>query len=74
MKSMVLTAEITGMVWMMLKAVGDAVALDEPVAIIESMKMEIPVVASHAGTISALHVSTGDAVSEGQAVVTIALD
>ena len=35
-------AEITGSIWKVLKTVGDKVAEDEPVVVLESMKMEIP--------------------------------
>lgn len=61
-------AEMAANVWRILVAPGDTVAEDEPLMILESMKMEIPVV-SEGGTVSALHVSEGDNVSEGQLLV-----
>ncbi len=63
-----LTAETTGLIWQVLKQPGDQVAVDEPVAIIESMKMEIPVLASVAGRIVEVLVQKNDAVKEGQIV------
>lgn len=65
-------AEIAGNVWKVLVAVGDRVEADQPVAILESMKMEIPVVASDAGVVTGVHVAVGDAVAEGDVVLTLA--
>lgn len=65
-------AEIAGNVWKVLVAVGDRVEADQPVAILESMKMEIPVVASDAGVVTAVHVAAGDAAAEGDVVLTLA--
>ena len=51
--------------------------LDTPVAegdtlvLIESMKMEIPVVAEKAGTVASILVAEGDGIIEGQSVVTL---
>lgn len=63
-----LIAETTGLVWQVLKQPGDEVAEDEAVVIIESMKMEIPVLASDAGRIVEVLVQKDDAVKEGQIV------
>jgi acetyl-CoA carboxylase biotin carboxyl carrier protein len=63
-----LIAETTGLVWQVLKQPGDEVAEDEAVVIIESMKMEIPVLASDAGRIVEVLVRKDDAVKEGQIV------
>ena len=57
--------DITGSVWKIVKRVGDRVAEDEPILILESMKMEIPVVATDAGVILEILVKEGDTVSEG---------
>ncbi len=65
-------SEIAGNVWKILKAPGDAVAEEEPVMILESMKMEIPVVAPREGTIAAITVAEGDAVAEDQVVARLA--
>jgi acetyl-CoA carboxylase biotin carboxyl carrier protein len=61
-------SEITGKVWKVLCPIGTAVQEDEPILIIESMKMEIPVLAPSPGKVAALKVKEGDDVSEGQEV------
>lgn len=63
--------EITGNVWKILLKDGDAVAEDEPIMILESMKMEIPVVASEDGVVQAILVNEGDTVAEGSIVARI---
>ncbi len=50
---------------------GDAVAVGDTVVLLESMKMEIPVLSEHAGTVSAVNVGAGDVVQEGDALVTL---
>ena len=65
-------SEIAGNVWKILKAPGDPVAEEEPVMILESMKMEIPVFAPREGTIAAITVAEGDAVTEDQVVARLA--
>jgi acetyl-CoA carboxylase biotin carboxyl carrier protein len=57
-------APITGNVWKVLVAEGDPVAVDDVVAILESMKLEIPVEAECAGTVVRVLVAVGDAVGE----------
>jgi biotin carboxyl carrier protein len=54
-------------------ASGDPVAVGDTVALLESMKMEIPVLAEHAGTVTAVKVTQGDVVQEGDVLVTIDL-
>ena len=51
--------------------VGDQVAADDPVVILESMKMEIPVLAEVPGQISEVIVSDGDVVNDGDPLVVI---
>jgi acetyl-CoA carboxylase biotin carboxyl carrier protein len=57
---------VTGKVWKIEKAIGDAVAAGEAVMILESMKMEIPIEAPAAGVLQSLAVAEGDSVNEGQ--------
>ena len=58
-------APITGNVWKILVAEGDEVAVDDVVAILESMKLEIPVEAESARDgDAACVVAVGDAVTE----------
>jgi acetyl-CoA carboxylase biotin carboxyl carrier protein len=64
-------SEITGKVWKVLCPVGTQVGEEEPILIIESMKMEIPVLAPCAGRVASLQVGEGDDVSEGQQVATV---
>lgn len=64
-------SEITGAVWKVLVKPGDKIATDEPVMILESMKMEIPVLALDSGTVTEILVKEGDAVSEGQTVAVL---
>ncbi|VTU38370.1 biotin/lipoyl-binding carrier protein [Variovorax sp. PBL-E5] len=64
-------SEITGSLWKVLKAPGDRVAEDDPLMILESMKMEIPVIADASGILKELLVAEGESVSEGQVVARI---
>lgn len=64
-------AHITGTVWKIEVEVGDSVQEGDPVVILESMKMEMPVEAPAAGTVQQIHVKEGQAVSEGDALVTL---
>ena len=61
-------SEITGKVWKIEAAVGQAVAEEEPIIILESMKMEIPVLAPGGGKVKEILVAEGDSVTEGQKV------
>ena len=65
------TAELTGRVWKIERSVGTEVSADDPIMILESMKMEIPVITDRHGTLTKLHVSEGDEVVEGQLLATI---
>ena len=62
-------AHITGTVWKIEVQVGDTVAEGDTVAILESMKMEMPVEAEDEGTVKEIKVSEGEAVSEGDTLV-----
>ena len=61
-------ADVTGSVWKIVTQVGDQLAAGDTVMILESMKMEIPVIADDGGTVVELLVAEGESVSEGQAV------
>jgi biotin carboxyl carrier protein len=52
-------------------AEGDQVQDGDTLVILESMKMEIPVLAEEAGTLAKLHVAEGDLVQEGDLIATI---
>jgi biotin carboxyl carrier protein len=50
-------------------AVDEPVAPGDPVCLLESMKMEIPVLSEFAGVVSAIKVTPGDVVQEGDVLV-----
>ena len=50
---------------------GDAVKAGDPVVVLESMKMEIPVVAPQDGTIASINVNEGAAVESGDTLATM---
>ena len=64
-------AEMDASVWQVLVEPGQSVSKDDELIILESMKMEIPVVAPITGVVATLHVSAGDAVKRGQKLVTL---
>ena len=64
-------AHITGTVWKVEVAVGDAVAEGDAVVILESMKMEMPVEAEDPGTVREIRCSEGQSVSEGDVLVVL---
>lgn len=61
-------SEIAGKVWQIEAEVGQSVDEDDPVVILESMKMEIPVGAPAAGKVTEILVAKDEAVAEGQTV------
>ena len=62
-------AHITGTVWKIVVEEGQSVEEDEPVVILESMKMEMPVEAPEAGTVEEIVVEEGQTVEEGDVLV-----
>ena len=64
-------SEVAGTVWKIETSVGDAVAEGQPLLILESMKMEIPVEAPHAGTVAEIRVNEGDPVEEEMVLVVL---
>jgi acetyl-CoA carboxylase biotin carboxyl carrier protein len=64
-------AHITGTVWKVECAVGDTIEEGDTVAILESMKMEMPVEAEEGGTVSEIRCEEGQAVSEGDTLVVL---
>ena len=61
-------SEIAGNVWKIQTKPGDQVEADGEIMILESMKMEIPVLSPKAGMIKEIRVSEGEAIDEGQLV------
>ena len=64
-------AHITGTVWRVEVAVGDAVDEGDTVVILESMKMEMPVEAEDPGVVKEIRCEEGQAVSEGDTLVVL---
>ena len=64
-------ATVGGQVLQQLVKVGDIITADTEVAMIDSMKMHIPVVAEHAGRVAKWLVAEGAAVKEGQALLVL---
>jgi len=64
-------SEVTGSVWKIEVAVGDAVSVGDVLIILESMKMEIPLETPVAGRVAELLVRVEDAVEEGQVLAVI---
>jgi acetyl-CoA carboxylase biotin carboxyl carrier protein len=66
-----ITADIAASVVRVDVAVGDRVAADQRLLTLESMKMEIPIVAGAAGRVVPVGVQAGDTVLEGDVLVTL---
>jgi acetyl-CoA carboxylase biotin carboxyl carrier protein len=64
-------AHITGTVWKIECEVGDDIEEGDTVAILESMKMEMPVEAEDAGTVKEILCEEGQAVNEGDTLVVL---
>ncbi len=64
-------AEVAGKVWKIEARPGAKLAAEDSILILESMKMEIPVVAPAAGELLELRVKEGDMVGEGEVIAVI---
>ena len=64
-------SEITGTVWQVKTQPGDQVESGDTLIVIESMKMEIPVITEDGGTVKEIRVTEKDSVAEGQVVVVL---
>jgi biotin carboxyl carrier protein len=64
-------AELVGNVWKITAKPGDDVAEDDVLMILESMKMEISVMAPRAGRVKEIRVKETDVVKEGQVLVVL---
>jgi acetyl-CoA carboxylase biotin carboxyl carrier protein len=64
-------AEMVANVWKVVKAAGESVEEGDTLVILESMKMEIPVVAESDGVLRELAVNEGDVVQEGDLIAVI---
>ncbi|HXC29876.1 MAG TPA: acetyl-CoA carboxylase biotin carboxyl carrier protein subunit [Stellaceae bacterium] len=64
-------SEIAGSVWKIEVAVGDSVGAEDALIILESMKMEIPLLAPRAGIVKEILVAEGEPIAEGDVAVVL---
>ncbi|MGT2743078.1 acetyl-CoA carboxylase biotin carboxyl carrier protein subunit [Streptococcus plurextorum] len=64
-------APMPGTILRILVNVGDTVTENQPLMILEAMKMENEIVATSAGTVTGIHVSQGQTVNPGDGLITI---
>lgn len=64
-------AAVAGKIWKIVASAGQALKAGDNIVILESMKMEIPVVAPQDGTLAALNVSEGTPVEVGDLIATM---
>ena len=69
MSELKVRSEIAGSVWKIEVAIGDSVAEDDPLIVLESMKMEIPLLSPRAGVVREILVVEGDPIGEGDVAV-----
>jgi acetyl-CoA carboxylase biotin carboxyl carrier protein len=62
-------AHISGVVWKIACAVGDQVEAGDTVAVLESMKMEMPIEAEEPGRVKEILCAEGEKVNEGDALI-----
>jgi len=66
-----ITASMAGSVWKVLVKVGDEVEEDQDIAILESMKMELPIATDFDGVVKEVKVNEGEFVNEGDVIAII---
>ena len=64
-------AEIVASVLEVVVQEGEQINEGDTVVVLESMKMEIPVLAEVAGTVTAVHVAAGDQIQAGHLIAVI---
>ncbi|WP_433497817.1 biotin/lipoyl-binding carrier protein [Sphaerimonospora sp. CA-214678] len=64
-------AEMVANVWKIVVSEGDTIEEGDTLVILESMKMEIPVIAEDSGVVAQLKVAEGDVVQEGDLIAVI---
>jgi acetyl-CoA carboxylase biotin carboxyl carrier protein len=72
-KNAEIVAEMVANVMTVSVSVGDRLSAGDTVVVLESMKMEIPVLTETGGTVAAVKVSSGDVVQEGDLLVSLDL-
>ncbi len=71
MTTLDIKSEITGIVCKIIASIGDHLEESDTILFIESMKMEIPVLAPSPGKLRTIHVAEGGAISEDDVLATI---
>ena len=71
MGRVILLSDIAGSIWKINCKVGDAVESGQDVIVIESMKMEIPVVSNVSGTVVSIFVVEGEMVDEDKKLIEV---
>jgi acetyl-CoA carboxylase biotin carboxyl carrier protein len=69
MAEIAVCSEISGSVWKIEVKIGDEVAEEDILVILESMKMEIPLLAPEAGVVKEIRVAEGEPIAEGDVAV-----
>jgi biotin carboxyl carrier protein len=64
-------SEMVGIVREIVVGVGDEVSEEDPIIIMESMKMEIPVLSPEDGVVKEIRVAAGDSVKKGQVIAVL---
>lgn len=64
-------AEMVASVHSLVASIGDVLAAGDTIVILESMKMEIPVIAEYDGTVNQIAVAPGDVVQEGDVIAVL---
>lgn len=71
MAKLQLKSEVTGSVWQIKVKPGDKVESGDVLIIVESMKMEIPVITEDGGIVLEILVAEGESVADGQVVAVL---
>ena len=74
MGKVAIKSDVAGTVWQIQVREGDVVEEDQVLIVMESMKMEIPLVAMESGRVVSVLVTEGDVVKEGQDVLLVECD
>ncbi|WP_213879382.1 acetyl-CoA carboxylase biotin carboxyl carrier protein subunit [Pseudomonas sp. dw_358] len=68
---MEIKSEMAGTVLLVNVGPGDAITAGDELLVMESMKMEMPVLATASGSIASVYVADGDVVEAGQVILSI---
>ena len=63
-------SEVAGVI-LEIATIGQQVNAEDELAVIEAMKMEIPLISPVGGTVASVHVAEGATIGEGELIVTI---